>query len=146
MENISIVRPANIYGKGDNFGEGSMVIPSIVKRICDGENPLVCWGDGTPVRDFIHASDVADGILLCYDNKIIEPINLGSGAGFTIKKLVNTIIDVYGKNVIIEWDSTKPNGDPIRLMDTVRANGHGFYPKVSLVDGIKEVVQYYNDK
>ena len=78
LENISIVRPANIYGKGDNFGDGSMVIPSIIKRICDGENPLVCWGDGTPTRDFIHASDIADGILLCYDKKITEPINLGS--------------------------------------------------------------------
>jgi len=128
LENISIVRPANIYGKGDNFGDGSMVIPSIIKRICDGENPLVCWGDGTPTRDFIHASDIADGILLCYDKKITEPINLGSGNGFTIKELVETIAEVYGKgelsnSVSIEWDSTKPNGDPIRLMDTTRANG-----------------------
>ena len=146
LENISIVRPANIYGRGDNFGKDSMVIPSIIKRICDGENPLVCWGDGTPTRDFIHASDVADGILLCYDKKITEPINLGSGNGFTIKELVETISDVYGKDVPIEWDLTKPNGDSIRLMDTTRANGYGFYPKVKLRDGIKEVMEYYNEK
>ena len=146
LENISIVRPANIYGRGDNFGDGSMVIPSIVKRICDGENPLVCWGDGTPTRDFIHASDVADGILLCYDKKITEPINLGSGNGFTIKELVETISDVYGKDVPIEWDKSKPNGDPIRLMDNTRANSYGFYPTVSLRDGIKGVMDYYNEK
>tara|TARA_Y100000004_G_scaffold192982_1_gene254550 strand:+ start:906 stop:1850 length:945 start_codon:yes stop_codon:yes gene_type:complete len=146
LENISIVRPANIYGRGDNFGKDSMVIPSIIKRICDGENPLVCWGDGTPTRDFIHASDVADGILLCYDKKITEPINLGSGNGFTIKELVETISDVYGKDVPIEWDLTKPNGDSIRLMDTTRANGYGFYPKVKLRDGIKEVMEHYNEK
>jgi GDP-L-fucose synthase len=145
LENISIVRPANIYGKGDNFGDGSMVIPSIIKRICDGENPLVCWGDGTPTRDFIHASDIADGILLCYDKKITEPINLGSGNGFTIKELVETISDVYGKDVPIEWDISKPNGDPIRLMDTTRANNYGFYPNISLRDGIKEVMEYYKE-
>ena len=143
LENISIVRPANIYGKGDNFGEGSMVIPSIIKRICDGEDPLVCWGDGTPIRDFIHVSDVADGILLCYDKKITEPINLGSGNGFSIKELVETIVDVCGKDVPIEWDKSKPNGDPVRLMDTTRAKSYGFYPTVSLRDGIDEVIEYY---
>jgi GDP-L-fucose synthase len=145
-DNISIVRPANIYGKGDNFGEGSMVIPSIIKRVCDGESPLVCWGDGTPTRDFIHASDVADGILLCYDKKVTEPINLGSGNGFTIKELVETVVDIYGKTLLVEWDSTKPNGDPIRLMDTTRANKYGFSPTINLRDGIKEVMNYYNEK
>ena len=65
LDNFSIVRPANVYGRGDNFEDGkAMVVPSIVKRICDGESPLVSWGDGTPIRDFIHASDVADGIFI----------------------------------------------------------------------------------
>ncbi len=145
LENISIVRPANIYGKGDNFGEGSMVIPSIVKRVCDGEDPLVCWGDGSPVRDFIHASDVADGILLSYDNKITEPINLGSGEGNSIRQLVETILFTYGKDVSVVWDSTKPNGDPIRLMDTTRATNYGFSPKITLHEGIKEIMEYYKE-
>jgi len=146
QENISIVRPANIFGKGDNFGEGSMVIPSIIKRICDGENPLVCWGDGTPIRDFIHASDVADGLLMVYDKKITEPINIGSGKGFTIKQLVETVVDVYGEDIPVEWDITKPNGDPVRLMDTTKSNGYGFYPKVSLRDGISEVMEFYSNE
>jgi GDP-L-fucose synthase len=146
QENISIVRPANIFGRGDNFGEGSMVIPSIIKRICDGENPLVCWGDGTPTRDFIHASDVADGLLMVYDKKITEPINIGSGKGFTIKQLVETVVDVYGEDIPVEWDITKPNGDPVRLMDTTKSNGYGFYPKVSLRDGISEVMEFYSNE
>lgn len=145
LENISIVRPANIYGKGDNFGEGSMVIPSIIKRVCDGEDPLVCWGDGSPVRDFIHASDVADGILLSYDNKITEPINLGSGEGNSIRQLVEAILFTYGKDVSVVWDSTKPNGDPIRLMDTTRATSYGFSPKITLHEGIKEIMEYYKE-
>jgi GDP-L-fucose synthase len=146
QRNISIVRPANIFGKGDNFGEGSMVIPSIIKRICDGENPLVCWGDGTPIRDFIYVSDVADGLLMVYDKKITEPINIGSGKGFTIKQLVETIVDVYGEDIPVEWDITKPNGDPVRLMDTTKSNGYGFYPKVSLRDGISEVMEFYSNE
>ena len=145
LENISIVRPANIYGKGDNFGEGSMVIPSIVKRVCDGEDPLVCWGDGSPIRDFIHASDVANGILLSYDNKITEPINLGSGEGNSIRQLVEAILFTYGKDVSVVWDSTKPNGDPIRLMDTTRATSYGFSPKITLHEGIKEIMEYYKE-
>jgi GDP-L-fucose synthase len=145
LENISIVRPANIYGKGDNFGEGSMVIPSIIKRVCDGEDPLVCWGDGSPVRDFIHASDVADGILLSYDNKITEPINLGSGEGNSIRQLVEAILFTYGKDVSVVWDSTKPNGDPIRLMDTTRATSYGFSPKITLHEGIREIMEYYKE-
>ncbi len=145
LENISIVRPANIYGKGDNFGEGSMVIPSIVKRVCDGEDPLVCWGDGSPIRDFIHASDVADGILLSYDNKITEPINLGSGEGNSIRQLVEAILFTYGKDVSVVWDSTKPNGDPIRLMDTTRATSYGFSTKITLHEGIKEIMEYHKE-
>ena len=123
-----------------------MVVPSIVKRICDGESPLVSWGDGTPIRDFIHASDVADGILLCYDNKITEPINLGCGEGISIKELVETIVKVHGENVDIVWDTNKPNGDKIRLMDMTRAKSYGFETKISLEDGIRELMDYYREE
>ena len=147
LDNFSIVRPANVYGRGDNFEDGkAMVVPSIVKRICDGESPLVSWGDGTPIRDFIHASDVADGILLCYDNKITEPINLGCGEGISIKELVETIVKVHGENVDIVWDTDKPNGDKIRLMDMTRAKSYGFETKISLEDGIRELMDYYREE
>jgi len=142
LNNFSIVRPANVYGKGDDFSENGMVIPQLVKRI-HTENPFVCWGDGSPIRDFIHADDVADGILLCYEKKITEPINLGSGEGVSIKELVDTLVEIYGGEVDVQWDKTKPNGDKIRLMDMTRANKHGFYPKTDLRTGLKEVVDYY---
>ena len=147
LDNFSIIRPANVYGRGDNFEEGkSMVIPSIIKRLFDGENPLVCWGDGSPIRDFIHASDVADGILLCYDKKITEPINLGSGDGITIVQLIEIICTfMEGKQIKILWDKNKPNGDKIRLMDMSRAKSYGFKPKVSLKEGLYDTVKYYQE-
>ena len=140
LKNYSIVRPANIYGEYDEFGEESTVIASLVKK---GYNDklLSVWGDGTPIRDFIHAEDVARGILMSYENKITEPINLGSGDGVRIKDIASIVATHYGKE--IEYDTTKPNGDNKRLMDMTRANSYGFYPQVDLETGIKRVIKYY---
>lgn len=142
LNNFSTVRPANVYGKGDDFSENGMVIPQLIKRI-HNENPFVCWGDGSPIRDFIYAGDVADGILLCYDKKITEPINLGSGDGVSIKQLVDTIVEIYDGEVEVKWDITKPNGDQIRLMNMDRANKYGFFPKTDLKTGIKKTMDWY---
>ncbi len=140
LKNYSIVRPANIYGEYDEFGEESTVIASLVKK---GYNDklLSVWGDGTPIRDFIHAEDVARGILMSYENQITEPINLGSGDGVRIKDIASIVATHYGKE--IEYDTTKPNGDNKRLMDMTRANSYGFYPEVDLETGIKRVIKYY---
>ena len=140
LKNYSIVRPANIYGEYDEFGEESTVIASLVKK---GYNDklLSVWGDGTPIRDFIHAEDVARGILMSYEKKITEPINLGSGDGVRIKDIASIVATHYGKE--IEYDTSKPNGDNKRLMDMTRANSYGFYPKVDLETGIKRVIKYY---
>ena len=140
LKNYSIVRPANIYGEYDNFGEESTVIASLVKKGCN-DKLLSVWGDGTPIRDFIHAEDVARGILMSYENKITEPINLGSGDGVRIKDIASIVATHYGKE--IEYDMTKPNGDNKRLMDMTRANSYGFYPEVDLETGIKRVIKYY---
>jgi GDP-L-fucose synthase len=144
-QGISIVRPANVYGPYDNFNPYSgMVIPSLIQRISAGENPLKVWGDGSPVRDFIHARDVARGMMLAVEKKVNEPINLGSGEGVSIKKLVEIIVDNMREyNVSIEWDITKPKGDAIRIMDMARANRHGFRPSISIENGIKETVQWF---
>jgi GDP-L-fucose synthase len=146
--NVSIVRPANIYGPHDNFGPESTVIASLIKRLFgEKEHPLVCWGDGTPIRDFIYAGDVADGIIKAYEQKITQPINLGSGTGVTIKELAETLIeiyeDMYGVKVGIEWDNTKPNGDAKRLMSTERAESYGIKQQVSLKEGLLETIKYY---
>jgi len=123
--NISIVRPANVYGKWDNFDpENAMVIPSLMNRIVSGESPLVCWGDGTPIRDFIYAGDCADGMIHMVESGITEPVNLGSGTGITIKNVAETIRTCYNKDIQIEWDITKPKGDAKRVMDTSRAESH----------------------
>jgi GDP-L-fucose synthase len=140
LKNYSIVRPANIYGEYDEFGKESTVIASLVKKGYH-DDLLSVWGDGTPIRDFIHAEDVARGILMSYENKITEPINLGSGDGVRIKDIASIVATHYGKE--IEYDTTKPNGDNKRLMDMTRANSYGFYPEVDLETGIKRVIKYY---
>ena len=140
LKNYSIVRPANIYGEYDEFGEESTVIASLVKKGYH-DDLLSVWGDGTPIRDFIHAEDVARGILMSYENQITEPINLGSGDGVRIKDIASIVATHYGKE--IEYDITKPNGDNKRLMDMTRANSYGFYPEVDLETGIKRVIKYY---
>ena len=140
LKNYSIVRPANIYGEYDEFGEESTVIASLVKKGYHNDL-LSVWGDGTPIRDFIHAEDVARGILMSYENQITEPINLGSGDGVRIKDIASIVATHYGKE--IEYDTTKPNGDNKRLMDMTRANSYGFYPEVDLETGIKRVIKYY---
>lgn len=141
---ISIVRPANVYGPFDNFDpENAMVIPSLIRRALDGENPLKVWGDGTPVRDFIHAADVARGMLVVMESGCEEPVNLGSGCGVSIREIVQEITSAMENKPEIIWDQSKPSGDQKRLMDISRARALGFKPCISIRDGIREVMDWY---
>lgn len=141
---ISIVRPANVYGTFDNFDpNNAMVIPSLIRRAMDGENPLTVWGDGTPIRDFIHASDVASGMMLMMEKGVNVPVNLGSGTGVTIKQIVDIIVSNLEVKPEVIWDTTKPSGDKKRLMDISRAKSFGWQPKVSIEQGILEVMNWY---
>ena len=145
-DKVSIVRPANVYGPYDNFDpENAMVIPSLIARALGGENPLVVWGDGTPIRDFIHARDVACGMMLAVQKEVNVPVNLGSGTGVTIKQIAETIARfVPGGPIKIVWDKKKPMGDKKRLMDITRAKKLlEFKPIVSLEQGIKETIEWY---
>lgn len=144
-DKISIVRPANVYGPYDNFDpNNAMVIPSLIHRALSGENPLKVWGDGSPIRDFIHAKDVAYGMMLAVAHGINEPVNLGSGVGVTIKDIAETVVrNIPGKDIKIELDISKPKGDKRRLMDITRAKSFGFEPKVSIEQGIKETMDWY---
>jgi len=137
----SIVRPANVYGSYDNFDpDSSMVVPSLIKKAFSGDKMEV-WGDGSAVRDFIHARDVAEGMLFVVENKITQPVNLGSGDGVTIKQVADAVANIAGVEVI--WDTTKPTGDARRVFDMTRAHSLGFFPKISIEDGIKETVEWY---
>ena len=106
-ENISIVRPANIYGPNDNFGKNSMVIPALIKKGCE-DDVINVWGDGSPTRDFIYCEDVALGMLHMVENKVNHTVNLGSGEGVKISDIANTIGTHFDKEV--KYDKSKPNG------------------------------------
>ena len=139
-ENISIVRPANIYGPNDNFGKNSMVIPSLIKKGHE-DDVINVWGDGSPTRDFIYCEDVARGMLHMVENKVNDTVNLGSGEGVKISDIANTIGRHFDKEV--KYDTTKPNGDMKRLMSMKRANDYGFKPTTSLDGGIQKTIDWY---
>jgi GDP-L-fucose synthase len=139
-ENISIVRPANIYGPYDNFGENSMVIPSLIKKGVE-DDEINVWGDGTPIRDFIYSEDVARGMLHMVENGHNDTVNLGSGEGVKISDIANIIGKYFDKEV--KYDKSKPNGDMKRLMSMRRAQELGFNPRVKLKDGIEKTIDWY---
>ena len=137
----SIVRPANVYGSHDNFDlDSAMVIPSLIRKAFS-DGVLNVWGDGSAIRDFIHARDVARGMIFAVENKITEPINLGSGDEISIKRIAEAI--ATEADVEIQWDTTKPTGDARRVFDMSRANSYGFFPEISIEDGIKETIGWY---
>lgn len=142
--NVSIVRPASVYGPYDNFDpNNAMVVPSLIRRAMEGENPLVVWGDGSPVRDFIHADDVARGMVLAVEKRITQPVNLGSGVGVAIKDLVEIIVRHLPSRPEVIWDTTKPSGDRKRLMDISRVRAYGFEPSISIERGVPAVMEWY---
>jgi GDP-L-fucose synthase len=143
--NISIVRPANVYGPFDNFdSKNAMVIPSLIRRVIDGERPLSVWGDGSAIRDFIFSEDVARGMLHAVEHGINRPINLGSGTGVTIKEIAETIANlVPGNRPEIVWDTSKPNGDAKRVMDTTRAKETGYEAIISLKEGVRQTIDWF---
>jgi GDP-L-fucose synthase len=142
-KNISIVRPANVYGAYDNFNPvNAMVVPSLIRKAQEND-VLEVWGDGSSIRDFIHADDVALGMIFAVENKITEPINLGSGKGYSIKEVVEMVVKHAGKSLEIKWLTDKPAGDKIRLFDMTRAKSHGFDISVSLEEGIKRTTDWF---
>lgn len=143
-DKIAIVRPANVYGPYDNFDpRNAMVIPSLIRRALSGENPLVIWGDGTAIRDFIHCDDVAAGMLKVMESGCNLPVNLGSGTGVTIREVVDVLLKLVDPAPKIEWDITKPSGDRKRLMDTSRAKSLGFTPRITLEEGIRSTMEWF---
>ena len=142
-KNISIVRPANVYGAYDNFNPANaMVVPSLIRKAQEND-VLEVWGDGSQIRDFIHADDVALGMIYAVEKQITEPINLGSGKGYSIKEVVDMVVKHSGKPLEVKWLTDKPAGDKIRLFDMTRAKSHGFDISVSLDEGIKLTTDWF---
>jgi GDP-L-fucose synthase len=137
----SIVRPANVYGSYDNFDlDSAMVIPSLIRKAFTNDT-LEVWGDGSAIRDFIHARDVARGMIFAVKNKITKPMNLGSGDEISIKRIAEIVVNKA--NIEIKWDITKPKGDPRRVLDMTRAASYGFFPEISIEEGISETIEWY---
>ena len=144
LDNFSIVRPSNVYGPGDNFKpENSLVIPSLMYRIYHKENPLVVWGDGTTVRDFVYSDDVAQGIIQAlYYGTNPGFVNLGSGKPCLIKELVETIRDFIDFDYV--FDSSKPRGASKRIMDISIAKEKIHYnPTTDLKEGLKKTWDWF---
>jgi GDP-L-fucose synthase len=143
-DKISIVRPANIYGPFDNFDPANaMVVPSLINRVISGENPLVVWGDGSNIRDILHARDCAEAMLLMMEKGVNEPVNVGCGSGVSVKEVAEIVVKAIDPSVKIVWDTTKPTGDKKRIMDISRARSHGWQPRISLEEGVKETVEWF---
>ena len=140
----------NLYGPGDHFDlETSHVIPALIRRCLDakknGEKEIICWGDGSPTREFLYVEDAAEGILLATEkyNKS-DPVNLGAGFEISIKALVELIVELTGFNGDIVWDTSKPNGQPRRCLDVTRAKKEfGFEAKMKFRDGLKKTIEWY---
>jgi GDP-L-fucose synthase len=148
--NAIFLLPVNLYGPRDNFDpKVSHVIPALIKKVVDaqqkGEKEIVCWGDGSPTREFLHARDAAEGIVLAaerYDGDL--PVNLGSSEEHAIKDLAQLIADACEFKGAIRWDPSQPNGQPRRKLDTSRAQKlFGFKARIPFAEGLRETVAWY---
>lgn len=144
------VMPVNLYGPEDNFDPNSShVIPALIKKFIDakakGEKKVELWGDGSPTREFIYVDDAARGIVMAGESyESSQPVNIGSGNEITIKDLAEKISSVVGFSGFIVWDTTKPNGQPRRRLDTERAKKEfNFEANVKLEDGLKKTIEWY---
>ncbi|MFA4905596.1 MAG: NAD-dependent epimerase/dehydratase family protein [Candidatus Margulisiibacteriota bacterium] len=144
LENYAIVRPCNVYGPGDNFDpKNAMVVPTLMSRIYNKENPVVIWGDGSAIRDFAYSRDVAEGVILAlHHGTRSDFVNLGSGEGQTIRALVETLREFLTFNY--QFDGSKPAGFPRRVMDISLARQLIDYdPSTSLLDGLKTTWEWF---
>lgn len=141
--------PTNLYGPGDNFDlETSHVLPAFIRRFHEakvsGAPSVTVWGTGAPRREFLHVDDLAAACLLLLDTyDSPETINVGCGEDLPIKELAETVAEVVGFTGSIEWDTSKPDGMPRKLLDTSRINALGWAPKISLRDGLASTYEWY---
>jgi GDP-L-fucose synthase len=142
--------PTNLFGPKDNFNpESSHVIPALIKKTLEakerGDEKIVAWGTGSPTREFIYAADAAEGILLAAERyNGDDPVNLGSGMEISIKTLTEMIAELAGFEGEIVWDSSQPDGQPRRSLDTSRAKElFGFTAKTDFREGLKRTIGWY---
>ncbi len=141
-----ICRGTAMFGPHDNFySETCHVIPALINRLFQGENPFVVWGSPDVVRDFLYVEDVVDGALLALEKgKSMRPYNLGYGDTVTIGDIVENIINITDIRPEVVWDNSKPTTIPYRKVDTKRINTElGFSPKYTFYDGLEKTINWY---
>lgn len=146
---IAIARPYNAYGPQDDFNpKTSHVIAGLIKRVFDGESPLLVWGSGKQTRSFLYVDDFARGLIEIvqkYPNS--DPVNIGSDEEINIADLAKLIIRLSGKKIKIIYDRTKPDGQPRRCCDTTKAyQKFGFKAEVSLLEGLEKTILWYKQR
>jgi GDP-L-fucose synthase len=150
--NAIYLLPVNLYGPGDHFElETSHVIPALIRKCLEAversEQEIVCWGDGSPTREFLYVGDCAEAIALAverYDGN--EPVNIGAGFEISIRELAELIAELTGFTGKLVWDRTKPNGQPRRCLDTRRAAElFGFRAKTDLRTGLRRTIAWYQE-
>ena len=147
--NAISVMPANLYGVNDNFDpEKGHVIPGLINKFLDAKknnyDKVVCWGDGTPTREFMYCDDMADACIFLMNNyNGKEFINIGSDEEFTIGEIVEKIKNATGYSGEIEWDTSKPNGTPKRKLDNSKLFSMGWRPSVSFESGLEKTIKWY---
>ncbi|HPL81089.1 MAG TPA: GDP-L-fucose synthase [Anaerolineaceae bacterium] len=151
--NSIFLLPVNLYGPGDNFNPASShVIPALIRKFLEakerGDKQIVAWGDGSPTREFIYAEDAAEGIVLAtmrYNSS--DPVNIGSSFEISIKDLTETIARLCDFEGDVVWDTSKPNGQPRRKLDTTRAKERfGFEAKTDFEEGLKKTIAWYKEE
>jgi GDP-L-fucose synthase len=145
--NFISAMPTNLYGTNDNYHpENSHVLPALIRRIVlakkNNDQSVVIWGTGTPRREFMHVDDLADAcyfLLQYYDEA--GHVNIGWGSDVSIKEVAEIIANEVGFKGILEYDITKPDGTPRKLLDTTKINNLGWRPSITLEDGIRRTIQ-----
>lgn len=146
------VMPTNLYGPGDNYDlTGSHVLPAMIRKFHEakvrGEREVTLWGTGAPLREFMHADDMADATVFCMLNYDAEGhVNVGSGEELSIRELAELVRGVVGYEGDIVWDSSKPDGTPRKLMDSSKLHALGWKSRISLAEGVAEVYREIKEK
>ena len=150
--NAISLMPTNLYGPNDNFDiNNGHVLPSLIAKfhgsLEKSEHWVVkLWGDGSPKREFLHVDDLAEACVKCMqDYNDPEPINVGTGEDVTIKELAETIVDVVGYKNYYEWDTSKPNGTPRKVLNVDKMKSLGWEPKIGLREGIESTYKWYKE-
>ncbi|WJZ98434.1 hypothetical protein VitviT2T_016955 [Vitis vinifera] len=141
--------PTNLYGPYDNFHpENSHVLPALIRRFHEakvsGAKEVVVWGTGSPLREFLHVDDLADGVVFLMDKYSgLVHVNVGSGKEVTIKELAELVKEVVGFEGELVWDTSKPDGTPRKLMDSSKLAELGWVPKIALKEGLVDTYKWY---